>query len=334
MKRYCLLAFCLLLTVSSSALGQTASGCATLLSDQAAAADWLACTLPLADQAIADTRILSTDAMEGRAPATPGSTMARAYLAARLEAIGALPLFESYEQPFTFREAAEGPLRHGINLVARIAGTETDGKIIAVTAHYDHFGVSDGEIYNGADDNASGVAGVLALAQALVLDPPRHTTILAFVDAEELGFFGAYALVDDPRFPLADIGLNLNLDMISKNSKGELYAAGGAHNRSIKALIGDLVPISAVTLLQGHDVGDNEVLEDWTEESDHIAFHRKDIPWLYFGVEDHAEYHEPSDDFATMPLDFYRGSIATVIAAFRLFDQNLESVTPPDALGN
>jgi Zn-dependent M28 family amino/carboxypeptidase len=316
--------------LASPALGESSAGCGSLIADGAEAADWLVCAAPFADQAIEDVRILSADDMEGRAPETPGSAKARAYIVDRFTEIGVLPLSASFEQSFTFTPEGE-PEMTGTNIVGQIPGIANDGKLIVVTAHYDHFGIIDGEIYNGADDNASGVAGLLAVAAALSAEPPLHTTIFAVLDAEELGFFGAYALVADPAFPLADVGLNINLDMISKNARDEVYAAGGSHNASIRALVDRLVPMSSVTLLQGHDSREtHDVLEDWTEESDHVAFHERGLPWLYFGVEDHPEYHEPTDDFATIPLEFFRGSIATTLAAFRLFDQNLQAITPPD----
>lgn len=315
--------------LASPAVAENSAGCGSLV-PSGIAADWLACAAPFADQALEDVRILSADDMEGRAPGTPGSAKARAYIVERFNAIGVVPLTASFEQTFSFTPEGEAEMT-GINVVGQIPGTAGDGKVIVVTAHYDHFGVVDGEVWNGADDNASGVAGLLAIAAALSAEPPLHTTIFAVLDAEELGFFGAYALVDDPSLSLADVGLNINLDMISKNATGEIYAAGGSHNASIKTLLDQLAATTPVTVLQGHDsAAQNDILEDWTELSDHVAFYQSGLPWLYFGVEDHPEYHQPTDDFATIPQDFFRGSVTTMIAAFRLFDHNLQSVTLPD----
>ena len=66
--------------------------------------------------------------------------------------------------------------------------------------------------------------------------------------------------------------------------------------------------------------------QDWTSKSDHVAFHEKAIPWVYFGVEDHPEYHRPTDRFGTIPQDFFRRSAATVVTAVRSFDDDLDAI--------
>jgi Zn-dependent M28 family amino/carboxypeptidase len=230
------LAMAALPAFSSSALGATCPAPATLT---APAEDWLACIDPLFEQAMTDVRILSADDMEGRAPATNGSVRARAYIVERLAAIGAQPFFAGFEHNFEFEDEDDNELE-GVNVVARIPGTGSDPKLIVLTAHYDHLGLSRGQIFNGADDNASGVAALLAIGQVLLAAPTEHTVVLAFVDAEEIGFHGSMELVRDRTFPRADVALNINLDMISKGVDGELFAMGGAISPDIKLLIESL----------------------------------------------------------------------------------------------
>lgn len=276
------------------------------------------------ERALRDVEILSTDAMAGRAVGSPGSALARTHILKRFAQIGLKPVPDGFEQPFTFQVGTE--TRTGTNLVGQIAGTGRSDKVLVITAHYDHLGVRAGEVHNGADDNASGVAGLLAIAEAFATRPPKHRVIFAAVDAEEVGHRGSGALVAKPPVPLASIGLALNLDMLSKSAKGELYAAGGHHFPWLQPRLAALAGKVPVTLTQGHDgppwTGD----DDWTLASDHAAFHKAGVPWVYLGVEDHPEYHRPTDDFATIPRDFFARSVRTAVIAARQFDKDLDAM--------
>ncbi|MDP2260942.1 MAG: M20/M25/M40 family metallo-hydrolase [Caulobacter sp.] len=273
------------------------------------------------DRALEDVRILSADDMEGRLVGSPGGEKARAYILGRLRDIGLAPV----EQPFVIKRR-DGSETNGVNLIARIEGSTPDGKVMVITAHYDHLGIHDGQIYNGADDNASGVAGLLAVAEAFRASPPKHTVLIVALDAEEGGLRGARAFLETPPVPAGDIALNINFDMLAKNARGELYAAGGSPNPWVRARLEALVPTAPVSLKLGHDTGPDDSFDNWTYQSDHGVFARAGIPWVYFGVEDHPEYHKPTDDFATVPQAFFRKAVETVIAAARLFDEQLDTI--------
>lgn len=276
------------------------------------------------DKAIDDVRILSADDMQGRAPGTPGSEKARAYILSRFAQIGLSPIGDRFEQPFTYAKR-DGSTVQATNLVARIKGTG-GGKAMVVSAHYDHLGVRDGQIYNGADDNASGVAGLLAVAEAFKAKPPKHDVILAVVDAEEGGLRGAKAFVAAQPVPLASIALNINFDMLSKNAKNELYVSGTAPFPYLKPILVKVATTAPVTLKLGHDTDANGKDNNWTSQSDHYAFAEKGVPWVYFGVEDHPEYHKPTDVFATVPQDFFKRSVATVVQASLALERELDDV--------
>jgi len=279
------------------------------------------------DKALEDVRILSADDMQGRAPGTPGSALARAHILKRFGEIGLEPVGTTFEQPFSYSKR-DGTKVEAINLVARIPGTEKGGKVLVVTAHYDHLGVRAGEIFNGADDNASGVGGLLAVAEAFKAKPPRHDVIFAVVDAEESGLRGARAFVESPPVPLATIGLNVNFDMLSKNTKNELYAAGAAPFPALRPILESVAKSAPVALKLGHDTDVNGPRDNWTNQSDHYAFAEKGVPWVYFGVEDHPEYHQATDEFATIPQDFYRRSVATVVEATLALEAALDTLPP------
>lgn len=264
---------------------------------------------------------LAADDMGGRQTGTEGNLKAREYLEEQLAARG----LGVSRQSFVF-EARGGESLEGINLLTRIEG-KTDGPVMVVTAHYDHVGTRDGEIFNGADDNASGVAGALAVADHFLDEPPEHDVLIALLDAEEMGLQGARALVRDG-LPDGDgeIAFNLNFDMLSKNDKNELYAAGTFHSPFLVPMLDEVVAQAPVSLKLGHD---DPALgaDDWTLQSDHGPFHSAGIPFIYFGVEDHPDYHQPSDVFATVPQDFFLRSVETVVMAAEAFDANLMSIS-------
>lgn len=279
------------------------------------------------DKALDDVRILSADDMQGRLVGSPGGAKARAYIKERFAQIGLTVV----EQPFTFKGKG-GVERTGVNLIAVIPGSGPVSRVMVVTAHYDHLGVIDGQIYNGADDNASGVAGLLAVAETFKASPPKHTIYVVALDGEEDveggDLRGAKAFVAHPPVPLADIALNVNFDMLAKNAKGELYVAGGSHNAWVKSQLEALTVSVPVSLKLGHDTGADDDQDNWTYQSDHGAFAKAGVAWVYFGVEDHPEYHKPTDDFATVPQDFFRKSVAAVVAATWAFDDQLGSMPP------
>lgn len=305
-----------------------AAACASLVEPPASGEQWLGCIDPLFEQAMRDVEILSADDMEGRAPSTAGSARARDYIVRRLEAIGVGPFFTAGYQHVFHYEDSDDEEQEGRNVVAVVPGTTGDGKVIVLTAHYDHLGIGRRGIFNGADDNASGVAAILAIAASLRAEPPAHTVILALTDAEEIGFYGSQELVDDDAFPLEDVVLNLNFDMLSKGVDDELFAMGGALNPTIKALIEALPVVPPIKLVAAHDDPDSDSFDDWTNESDQISFHREGIAWLYFANEEHREYHEPTDDFATVQPAFFKAAIATALAALRIADRRLETIAP------
>lgn len=268
------------------------------------------------------TRILAADDMEGRAAGSPGNAKARAWLLQQMQARPFEPLVDDFEHAFEFT-AQDGQTVPGVNLLGRIKGkNSSDGRVLLVTAHYDHVGMRGEDIFNGADDNASGVAGAFAIADHFFATPPTHDVVIAFLDAEEMGLRGAKAFLADEVMAPDEIGLNLNLDMISKNDKNELYAAGTYHTPALKPLLDAVAADAPVQLRLGHDRPELGA-DDWTLLADHAPFHQAGIPFVYFGVEDHADYHQPSDVFETIPQDFFRRSVETVTMAAEMLDEEL-----------
>ena len=255
-----------------------------------------------------DLRKLSHHAAEGRKTGTKGAEAARRFIINQFKTFKAKGLNKGYRHPFTF-VSEEGDTIQGENVVAYVRGEQQ--KCIVVTAHYDHLGIIDGKIYNGADDNASGVAALLAMAEYFKRNRPRHTIVFAALDAEEMGLEGAKALINDPNFPIELAILNVNMDMISANDKNELYVAGTHHYPKYKPLL-EKVKRPPLRLMFGHDTPDLGP-NDWTNSSDHSVFHTNGIPFLYFGVEDHENYHKETDTFENINRDFYIRAVESIL---------------------
>ena len=284
-----------------------------------------------------NVQVLSADSMEGRRPGTPGGARARAHLLREFRRVGLEPVNGTYEHPFTFTGRRDSTTHRGVNLLGKVSGTRHPDRYVVVTAHYDHVGIGrpvDGDsIYNGADDNASGTAALLALAEHFREHPPESSILFAALDAEEMGLRGARALVEAPPVPREAIVLNVNMDMVSHSGKGELYAAGAAHSPFLRPLLETVAARAPVTLLLGHDRPEPTPQDDWTMQSDHGVFHRAGIPFVYFGVEDHPDYHRPSDEFGTITPDFYVGAVRTIADALRVFDRALPEIERARAAG-
>lgn len=272
---------------------------------------------------IRDIGVLAHDSMEGRGAGTPGSARARAFLEGEFARRGLEPVNGSYLHPFTFIRRGDSAETEGVNVIGMVRGTTSPDRYIVISAHYDHLGVRDGEIYNGADDNASGTAALLALASHFAEHPPRHSLIFAAFDAEEHGLRGARAFVAGLPVPKEAIALNVNMDMVGRIDAGELYVAGTYHYPELLPFVERVASEAEVKLIPGHDRPDGSSGDDWTRASDHGAFHEAGIPFLYFGVEDHPDYHKPTDDVEGIQPGFYARAVRTVLRAIRLLDAEL-----------
>lgn len=261
---------------------------------------------------------LAAPEMEGRAAGTAGNRKARAVIEQRLTAAGLTPAGASgFATPFSFTTKA-GATVEGVNLLARCAGRNASAPGIVVSAHYDHLGVRNGAIYHGADDNASGVALALWLAERCVKTPFARTLLFAFFDAEEMGLQGAHAFVRAPAVPLDRIALNVNFDMVSRSDRREIYVAGPGRWPALAPLLTKALAGMPITVKFGHDTGGGQ--DDWTTQSDHGAFHGAGVPFVYFGVEDHADYHKPTDTADKIAPDFLSGVATTVLTALTALD--------------
>ncbi|HVS62071.1 MAG TPA: M28 family peptidase [Thermoanaerobaculia bacterium] len=268
-------------------------------------------------------RALSDDALGGRGVGTSGNARARELIEGALERAGVQPVGESYRMPFAVADALEG-----VNLVGVVPGRSLPDRYLLLSAHHDHLGIRDGEIFNGADDNASGVAVVLEIARRAAEEPLEHSLLVVFFDAEERGLAGSRSFVANPPVELEALALAVNLDMVARGEDTGLFASGTFHHPALRPVLERAAVSGPVELRFGHDRpedgGDN-----WTLQSDHAAFHLAGIPFVYFGVEDHPDYHQPTDDWHRIDPEFFSASAITIERAVRALDEALAAGLEP-----
>jgi len=238
---------------------------------------------------------LADDALEGREGGSRGGRAAGSYIVSHLEKLGLEPAGDngSYYQQF-------GGMRN-ILALARGSDPTVANELIVVGAHYDHVGYGNsgnsygpfGFVHNGADDNASGVAGLIEVAEAMQHLPsrPRRPILFAFWDGEEKGLLGSYHFVRVRPAALAQmsIAFSVNLDMIGRLRGERLEVYGARTSEGLRA---------AVVQSNNRASGPLELAFDWAieEDSDHYPFIAARIPTVMFHTGLHDQYHRPGDD--------------------------------------
>jgi len=177
------------------------------------------------------------------------------------------------------------------NVVGFWEGSDPELKkeYIVIGGHYDHVGVNNDSVYNGADDNASGTAGVMEIAEAFTkckIKPKRSILFMAFA-GEEKGLFGSRYYTDNPIFPLDNLVAMLNMDMISRNDTNEVAILGAPTSSDLKSINEKANESIGMTL---------KYQQRYFMQSDHYPFYQKDIPVLFYHTGDTPDLHKPSDD--------------------------------------
>jgi hypothetical protein len=277
--------------------------------------------------------VLADDSMRGRATPSPELEKTAAYVAAVFRSAGLEPAGDSGDfvqrYPIGRDTAVPRPLVPNVVAVLRGRDSAVRGEYVAVVAHMDHLGVRrpvDGDsIYNGADDNASGTAGVLALAAAFSAQPqrPRRSLLFLVVSGEERGLWGSRAFVARPEVPLDSIVGLVNLDMIGRNRPDSVYLNGWGKS-SISRLVRRLAAAHPeLGLAVGPDVEDRP---QTPADSDHYPFQHEGIPYVFFYTGAHVDYHQPSDEPARLDAD--KAARVTRLAMYTLWTMADQRVRP------
>lgn len=261
---------------------------------------------------------LASDALKGREAGTQWGKIAGEYIVSNLKTLGISPLYDSYFQPFeAYRKERQKKGRYQVhpdsaavlkqevhqklsmnNILGVIEGRSTDEYVI-IGAHYDHLGfdpaLEGDNIYNGADDNASGVSAVLQLVKAFLATGvrPERTVIFAFWDGEEKGLLGSEYFVQT--FPgISRVKGYLNYDMIGRNADESnpgylMYFYTEAH-----PVFGDWLKDSVEKY--GLDLApDYRAWDRPVGGSDNASFALRDVPVIWYHTAGHPDYHMPGD---------------------------------------
>jgi len=275
--------------------------------------------------------VLADDSMRGRATPSPELEETARYVEGVFRTAGLVPAGDSgYVQRYDL--AAVGSRAGGTapNVAGVLPGRDPAlrGEYVVVVAHMDHIGVSTpvqgDSIRNGADDNASGTAGVLALAQALAGGSGLKRSILFLVvSGEERGLLGSRYYVQQPTVPLDSLVGLVNLDMISRNRPDSVYLNGWG-----KSSISDLVrQLAAQHRELGLDVGPDEEDRPTTPaDSDHWPFQRRGVPYIFFYTGEHPDYHRVGDEPSRVDAD--KAARVTRLAYYTLVSL-ADDATPP-----
>jgi aminopeptidase YwaD len=213
------------------------------------------------------------------------------------------------------------------NVIAYLKGShpESMDKLIVIGAHYDHLGMGGmgsssrkpdtTAVHNGADDNASGVAALIEIAEALSLGsgPPPNSYLFIAFGAEEMGLLGSKYYVNHPVMPLDDIRVMINLDMVGRLRNQQLQVGGVGTSKESEEIVTRLIPHDSLVL--------STTLEGFGA-SDHSSFYGKDIPVLFLTTGAHTDYHTPEDDVERINL----GGLVTIAEYTRRVAQHIDSM--------
>ncbi len=268
--------------------------------------------------------ILANDSLMGRGTGSSGEKMAAAYIESQFKEIKLLPKGDNqtFFQSFPYKSGVHGTGKEGMarNVIGFIDNKASNTIIIG--GHYDHLGLgNDGgsldanpqdKIHNGADDNASGSAGVIELARYFQNNKTQEKNNFIFIcfSGEELGLFGSKYFTEHPTVDTARITYMINMDMIGRlDPTTHIVSVSGTGTspvweRVLKQLSGNSLTIKTDSAGMG--------------PSDHSSFYLKKIPALHFFTGSHSDYHKPSDDADKIN---YGGEVDVLDFIIRLINQ-------------
>ncbi len=274
----------------------------------------------------AHIKFLSDDALQGRLTGSEGERMALDYIEKQFKALKLQPKGESgsFEQKFPFKSGVHGTGTEGTahNAVAYL-DNKAD-KTIIIGAHFDHLGLGEngssldanpkGKIHNGADDNASGVAGVLELARYFSKNKISEKSNFLFIcfSGEELGLYGSKYFTEHPSIDLTRVNYMINMDMIGRlNPTTKSISVSGSGTSPVwETTLKNMTGTQLTIKTDSAGVG----------PSDHTSFYLKNIPVLHFFTGSHSDYHKPSDDWDKINYAGEKEVLDLIIAVIEKLD--------------
>ena len=250
---------------------------------------------------------IASDKYAGRMAGEDGHNDICNYLRTQYDSLSikSTPSYPNYYQTVP-KSYLPQELNKSQNVIAFIEGTEFPKEYLIISAHSDHMGVVNGQVYNGADDNGSGTSAILEIAEAFKLAEengikPKRSILFLHVTAEEHGLYGSSYYVENPPFPLEKTIANLNTDMIGRIDKKHINKPNYVY------LIGsDRISTELDYIVRNANDEFTNLELDYTynalndsnryySRSDHYNFALKDIPVIFFFNGEHSDYHKASD---------------------------------------
>jgi Tol biopolymer transport system component len=246
---------------------------------------------------------LADDALEGRLAGSEGAACAAEYLGYAFRRLGLAPGGEegSYFQEVPLESVVNphAPGGTGRNVIGILPGTDRSmaDEYLVIGAHFDHLGMGgmgslaeEPAIHNGADDNASGVAAMLAVVERLAVGPrPARPIVFMAFTGEESGLLGSSHWIKEPTVPLGDVVAMINMDMVGRLSENGLVVYGTGTAAEWEDMVGPELGRLGITKFS--------YIPDGYGASDQTAFYMRDIPVLHLFTNTHGDYHKPSDDW-------------------------------------
>lgn len=264
------------------------------------------------DELIKHLTIIAGDEMEGRKTGEAGQKRAANYIRniyKNLE-IEALPGTDDYFQTVpsdAMKRMFSPKLNDSENVAAYIKGSEKPDEYVVISAHYDHVGIANGEIFNGGDDNGTGTTALLEMARMFKIaerngNGPKRSVVFLHCTGEEYGLHGSRFFVNSKVIPMEQIVANLNVDMIGrrdftyeKNKKQYLYLVGSDKLSTELHDISEEMNKKYTKLHLDYTYNDDKHPEMIYYRSDHYNFAKYNIPVIFYYSGEHADYHKSTD---------------------------------------
>ena len=254
----------------------------------------------------------ASDDFEGRNTGEPGQKKAVEYLkdfyiAQGIKSpMGNNNYFQEVPEEWLANNSRRGKLKASENVLAFIEGSEKPEEIIVISAHLDHVGVNNGEIYNGADDDGSGTVALLEIAEAFKMAAdagkgPKRSILFLHVTGEEKGLLGSKYYTQNPTFPLANTVCNLNIDMIGridarhKEDPNYVYLIGSDKLSTELHTLSENINKKYMNINLDYKYNDENDPNRFYYRSDHYNFAKNNVPIIFYFNGTHVDYHQPTD---------------------------------------
>ncbi len=260
--------------------------------------------------------LLSSDILEGRKTGEKRQEMAVNYFTAYYEHTGltAPSEYPEYTQKIPqefFENKSEGPSE---NVLAFIKGSKFPSEVVVISAHYDHLGMKGEEVFNGADDNASGSSALMELAQSFQMakkqgNGPKRSILFLHLTGEEIGLYGSKYYVENPVFSLDSTVVDLNIDMVGRVDKAHLdkkdyiYLIGSNRLSQDLHKLSEKANKSYTNLNLDYTYNASDDPYKYYERSDHYNFAKNNIPVIFYFNGSHEDYHKITDTADKIDFD-------------------------------